>query len=107
MIFLVERVVLQIVPHARVHPYFHGVYRAGVKQPVYVFGRNTGVCFVFIRRRRRMTGRGGDQTDGIQDCKQHGDNGSDMSLGEAAIFEYAFNLGARLVHDVMCEDETK
>ena len=30
-----------------------------------------------------------------------------MSLGEAAIFEYAFKLGARLMHDVMCEDEAK
>ena len=30
-----------------------------------------------------------------------------MSLGEAAIFEYAFKLGARLMHDVMCEEETK
>ena len=30
-----------------------------------------------------------------------------MSLGEAAIFEYAFRLGARLMHDVMCEDEAQ
>ena len=30
-----------------------------------------------------------------------------MSLGEADIFEYAFKLGARLMHDVMCEDEAK
>ena len=30
-----------------------------------------------------------------------------MSLGEAAIFEYAFKLGARLMHDVMCEEDTK
>ena len=30
-----------------------------------------------------------------------------MSLGEAAIFEYAFKLGARLMVEVMREDETK
>ena len=30
-----------------------------------------------------------------------------MSLGEAAICEYAFKLGARLMHDVMCEEDTK
>ena len=30
-----------------------------------------------------------------------------MSLGEAAIFESAFKLGARLMHDVMCEDEAR
>ena len=30
-----------------------------------------------------------------------------MSLGEAAIFEDAFKLGARLMHDVMCEEEVK
>lgn len=29
-----------------------------------------------------------------------------MSLGEAAIFEYAFKLGARLMVEVMREDET-
>lgn len=29
------------------------------------------------------------------------------SLAEAAIFEYAFKLGARLMLDVMCEEETK
>ena len=27
-----------------------------------------------------------------------------VSLGEAAIFEYAFRLGARFMHDVMCEE---
>ena len=26
------------------------------------------------------------------------------SLAEAAIFEYAFKLGAKLMHDVMCEE---
>ena len=26
-----------------------------------------------------------------------------VSLGEAAIFEYAFKLGAKFMHDVMCE----
>ena len=30
-----------------------------------------------------------------------------MSLGEAAIFEYAFKLGARLMVEVMREDEMK
>ena len=30
-----------------------------------------------------------------------------MSLGEAAIFEYAFMLGARLMVEVMREDEMK
>ena len=27
-----------------------------------------------------------------------------MSLGEAAIFEYAFRLGAKFMHDVICEE---
>jgi hypothetical protein len=26
-----------------------------------------------------------------------------MSLGEAAVFEYAFKLGAKLMHDIMCD----
>jgi hypothetical protein len=30
-----------------------------------------------------------------------------MSLGEAAIFEYAFKLGARLMVEVMYENEAK
>ena len=30
-----------------------------------------------------------------------------MSLAEAAIFEYAFKLGAKLMLSVMCEEETK
>jgi len=30
-----------------------------------------------------------------------------MSLSEAAIFEYAFKLGARLMVEVMREDEAK
>ena len=56
VILLVERVVLQVIPRIRVHLYFHRVYRVGVKQPVFVFGRNTVVGrFVFIRRCRRMT----------------------------------------------------
>ena len=28
-----------------------------------------------------------------------------MSLAEAAIFEYAFKLGASLMHDIVCEEE--
>ena len=28
-----------------------------------------------------------------------------MSLAETAIFEYAFKLGARLMHDVVCEEK--
>ena len=27
-----------------------------------------------------------------------------MSLSEAAIFKYAFKIGARMMHDVMCEE---
>ena len=27
-----------------------------------------------------------------------------MSLSEAAIFKYAFTIGARMMHDVMCEE---
>ena len=27
-----------------------------------------------------------------------------VSLAEAAIFEYAFKLGAKVMHDVMCEE---
>ena len=27
-----------------------------------------------------------------------------MSLGEAAIVKYAFKIGARMMHDVMCEE---
>lgn len=30
-----------------------------------------------------------------------------MSLGEVATFEYAFKLGARLMHDVMCVEDMK
>ena len=29
------------------------------------------------------------------------------SLSEAAIFEYAFKLGAKLIYDVMCKEDTK
>ena len=76
VIFLIKRAGFQALPRSLRHFDFHGMNKAVVEQPVFIFRRNAGGRSRFLRG-GGLNGRSGQKPDGIQNGQHHRGDGKD------------------------------